>query len=123
MAWQILSLVPMRTTGDGAAACCALRCSNPKPSACAMASTVSLPVSFISRLHAKRLLRILKRSLNIQQLTQCPVHSKVKDRSLTKRTAKSPFPKWGRHGFDGNACGQEAYRGAFPRKWCKNNKC
>jgi hypothetical protein len=20
--------------------------------------------------------------------------------------------KWGRHGFDGNACGQEAYRGA-----------
>ncbi len=26
---------------------------------------------------------------------------------------------WGRHGFDGNACGQEAYRGAFPRKWCK----
>jgi hypothetical protein len=32
-------------------------------------------------------------------------------------------PKWGRHGFDGNACGQEAYRGAFPRKWCKNNNC
>jgi hypothetical protein len=30
---------------------------------------------------------------------------------------------WGCHGFDGNACGQEAYRGAFPRKWCKNNNC
>jgi hypothetical protein len=24
---------------------------------------------------------------------------------------------------DGNACGQEAYRGAFSRKWCKTNNC
>ena len=56
------------------------------------------------------------------ELTTGRFLSKV-DTDIETRTAKGPFPKWGRHGFDGNACGQEAYRGAFPRKWCKNNNC
>jgi len=31
--------------------------------------------------------------------------------------------KWGRHGFDGDACGQEACRGALTRNRGQNDNC
>jgi hypothetical protein len=33
------------------------------------------------------------------------------------------IPQWGRHGFDGDACGQEACRGAHTRDRVQNDNC
>jgi hypothetical protein len=34
-----------------------------------------------------------------------------------------PAPRWGRHGFDGIACGREACRGVDTRNRSQNYKC
>jgi len=34
-----------------------------------------------------------------------------------------PSHQWGRHGFDGDACGQEACRGAHTRNRGQNDNC
>src|SRR6202051_2380668 len=34
-----------------------------------------------------------------------------------------PSHQWGRHGFDGDACGQEACRGAHTRNRVQNDNC
>ena len=36
---------------------------------------------------------------------------------------RGPTRKWGRHGFDGIACGREACRGGYTRNRAQNHKC
>jgi len=39
------------------------------------------------------------------------------------RVETADSPKWGRHGFDGSDCGQEAYRGACVRNCVQKHNC
>ena len=59
-------------------------------------------------------------SHQISSLTSFGLRPKMK---MLVRSLNRPTHQWGRHGFDGDACGQEACRGAHTRDRVQNDNC
>ena len=60
--------------------------------------------------------------LRVRQ-SNCVLTSILAHPSLEVVLSDGQSHQWGRHGFDGDACGQEACRGAHTRNRVQNDNC
>ena len=59
----------------------------------------------------------------VRRLTSLQVAPNLEMAPQSHRSLNGQSHQWGRHGFDGDACGQEACRGAHTRNRGQNDNC